>query len=104
MTSLLLMPPIVFLIYVLLVGMLSGIGRVLAGAERPNPLKSSAYTGGEALSRSKGVPGYRPFFVVALFFAVLHLGVLMLGSSGLGLVSAVYLVGLLLALLALILG
>jgi hypothetical protein len=35
---------------------------------------------------------------------VLHLGVLMLGSSDLGLVSAIYLVGLLLALLALILG
>jgi NADH:ubiquinone oxidoreductase subunit 3 (subunit A) len=104
MTQLLLIPPVAFVLYLLLVGILSGIGRVLAGAERPNPLKSSTYTGGEALSRSTGVPGYRPFFVIALFFAVLHLGVLMLGSSGLTPVSVLYLVGLLLALLALILG
>jgi lipopolysaccharide export LptBFGC system permease protein LptF len=48
-------------------------------------------------------PGYRPFLVVALFFAVLHLGVLMLGSSNLTPIAGVYLVGLLLALLALIL-
>jgi hypothetical protein len=50
------------------------------------------------------VPGYRPFFIIALFFAVLHLGVLMLGSSGLAPFALLYLVGLLLALLALILG
>jgi hypothetical protein len=42
--------------------------------------------------------------VAALFFAVLHLGVLMLGTSGLAPVSLVYLGGLMLALLALILG
>jgi NADH:ubiquinone oxidoreductase subunit 3 (subunit A) len=104
MTHLLLIPPIAFVLYLLLVGVLSGIGRVLAGAERPNPLKASTYTGGEAPHRARGVPGYRPFFVVALFFAVLHLGVLMLGSSTLTPVAALYLVGLLLALLALILG
>ncbi|MCL4825147.1 MAG: hypothetical protein KJZ57_13110 [Anaerolineales bacterium] len=54
--------------------------------------------------RTPAAPGYRPFFVAALFFAILHLGVLMLGSSGLALVSLVYLGGLILALLALILG
>ena len=103
MTQLLLAPPIAFLAYLLLVGILSGIGRVLAGEEQPNPLKSSTYTGGERPSASRGVPGYRPFFVIALFFAVLHLGVLMLGSSGLTPLSAIYLLGLLLVLIALIL-
>lgn len=104
MTHLLLFPPIAFILYLALVGVLSGIGRVMAGAERPNPLKSSTYTGGEAPPHRRGVPGYRPFFIVALFFAVLHLGVLMLGSSTLAPVSALYLLGLMLALLALILG
>jgi NADH:ubiquinone oxidoreductase subunit 3 (subunit A) len=104
MTNLLLFPPIAFILYLALVGILSGIGRVMAGAERPNPLKSSTYTGGELFKRSSGVPGYRPFFIVALFFAVLHLGVLMLGSSSLPPIAALYLAGLLLALLALILG
>jgi hypothetical protein len=42
--------------------------------------------------------------VIALFFAVLHLGVLMLGTGSLSPIALLYLVGLLLALLALILG
>ena len=49
-------------------------------------------------------PGYKPFFVIALFFAILHLGVLMLGSSSLSPIAGIYLAGLLLTLLALILG
>lgn len=104
MPSVILTPPIAFLIYLLLVGVLSGAGRLMAGPARPNPLKSSIYTGGEAPSMTTGVPGYRPFFVVALFFAVLHLGVLMLGSSGLTPFAAIYLLGLMLVLVALILG
>ncbi|MCB8987896.1 MAG: hypothetical protein H6661_09140, partial [Ardenticatenaceae bacterium] len=51
-----------------------------------------------------GLPGYRPFFVIALFFAVLHLGVLMLGSSIPSPISVLYLAGLILALIALVLG
>ena len=104
MTQLILTPPIAFLIYLLLVGILSAIGRVLAGPARPNPLKSSTYSGGEAPPSATGAPGYRPYFIIALFFAILHLGVLMLGSSDLSPIAAVYLAGLLLALLALILG
>jgi hypothetical protein len=49
-------------------------------------------------------PGYRQFFVIALFFAILHLGVLMIGSSDLSSVAGLYLLGLILALIALILG
>lgn len=104
MTDVLLVPPVAFAFYLALAGILSLVGRWLAGPERPNPTKRSLYTGGEALSRRVGVPGYRPFFVIALFFAVLHLGMLILGSGGLTPLSGLYLVGLLLALLALILG
>ena len=49
-------------------------------------------------------PGYRPFFVVALFFAVLHFGVLVLATGIPSPVMRIYLLGLMLALLALILG
>lgn len=104
MTQLLLIPPVAFFLYLLLVGLLAGIGRALAGAERPNPLKTDTYSSGEASPPGTAVPGYRSFFVIALFFAVLHLGVLMLGSSNLTPLSALYLVGLMLALTALILG
>jgi NADH:ubiquinone oxidoreductase subunit 3 (subunit A) len=103
MTNLLLAPPIAFIIYLVLVAMLSGMGRVLAGAPHPNALKASTYASGERAPKQMSLPGYRPFFVVALLFAVLHLGVLVLATSDLSWRAGVYLVGLILVLLALIL-
>lgn len=104
MTQTLLVPPVAFVLYLFLVGLLSGIGRVLAGSERPNALKSKSYSGGEAPPSGTAVPGYRSFFVIALFFAILHLGVLMLGSVESTPVALLYIVGLLFALIALTLG
>ncbi len=105
MNEILLIPPVAFLLYLLLVAVLSGIGRVMAGTHHPlSATKSGAYASGEAPHRSSGAPGYRPFFRIALFFAVLHLGVLVLASGGLSAITAIYLVGLILALVALILG
>lgn len=101
--DILLAPPVAFLVYLVLAGILSGLGRLLAGPNLQTPLKSSTYASGEAPSTLPAVPGYRPFFVIALFFAVLHLGVLILGSGALSPISGIYLIGLLLALLVLIL-
>ena len=100
----LLVPPVAFVIYLVLVGVLSGVGRALAVPSQVNLVKTSAYASGEAGESTSAAPGYRQFFVVALFFAVLHLGMLLVGSSGLTLVTGAYLVGLIIALLALILG
>ncbi len=100
----LLYPPIAFGIYLVLVGILSGTGRLLAAPARAKGRSREAYASGEAGSAHRAAPGYRQFFVVALFFAVLHLGVLMAGSGGLDSVTAAYLGGLILALVALILG
>jgi NADH:ubiquinone oxidoreductase subunit 3 (subunit A) len=100
----LLAPPFALLIYLLLVGILSGLGRLAAGPIHESELKSSTYSSGEAPPKRAAAPGYRPFFVVALFFAIVHLGVLMLGTSGFSLLSGIYLIGLILALVALILG
>lgn len=97
-------PPIAFLIYILLVCILVGIGRILAGPSQPTLTKSSPYASGEAPRSTHGTPGYRPFFQTALFFAILHLGALVLASGGVSWVSAVYLLGLILVLVALILG
>jgi len=104
MKEILLSPPIAFLVYFLSAGILYLIGRALAGASQKSPLKSSTYASGEAPPTQAAAPGYRPFFVVALFFAILHLGVLVLGTGGFTLISGLYLAGLMLALLALILG
>jgi NADH:ubiquinone oxidoreductase subunit 3 (subunit A) len=103
-SNVLLSPPLAFLAYPLLVGVLSGMGRLLAGPAHATPLKSSTYSSGEAPPRRAAAPGYRPFFVVALFFAILHLGVVVLATGGLTPAAVVFLIGLSLALLALILG
>lgn len=100
----LLTPPIAFLSYILLVSLLSAVGRMLAGQSRPTITKSSPYASGEKAVSTTAVPGYSPFFRVALFFAVLHLGVMVLATGGLSLMAGGYLLGLMLALIALISG
>jgi len=102
--NILLSPPIAFLIYIPLVVLINLLGRALAGRSTENAMKSSIYGSGEAAPTSLAVPGYRPFFLIALFFAILHLGVLILGTGGLTVMTGIYLLGLVFALLALILG
>ena len=102
--DLLLTPPVAFILYVPLVLLILASGRLLAGAARPTAMKTSVYGSGEASPTTEAAPGYRPFFLIALFFAVVHLGMLVLGIGRLPLPAAAYIVGLLLALAALILG
>ena len=103
--QILLSPPIAFLIYVVLVLILAVIGKGLAGrSKEASQFKSSTYSSGEAPPTRLAAPGYRPFFVVALFFAVLHLGILVMSTGTASPVMIIYLLGLMLALLVLILG
>ncbi len=104
MKSILLSPLVAFVIYFLLVSLVSGLGRLFSAKGRKTKFKTATYASGEANDPVPAAPGYRQFFVVALFFAVLHLGVLMIGSSNLSPVAGLYLLGLALALVALILG
>jgi NADH:ubiquinone oxidoreductase subunit 3 (subunit A) len=100
----LLAPPFAFAIYLALVGLIAFAARKLSARSRETAFKTGAYASGEAAPLAAGVPGYHRFFVIALFFAVLHLGVLMLATGGLSWLAGIYLLGLLLALVALILG
>lgn len=104
MANSLLSPLFAFIITGALVSILSLVSKRLSMRGKVSAAKSASYASGEEHDIEPAAPGYRPFFVVALFFAVLHLGVLMLGTSGFAPVSLVYLGGLMLALLALILG
>jgi NADH:ubiquinone oxidoreductase subunit 3 (subunit A) len=97
-------PPLAFLVYVGLSICIYGAGRILAGPGNPSKMKSSLYSSGEEAPISIAAPGYRPFFLVAIFFAMLHLGVLMLGTGTPSPILIIYIAGLMLALLALILG
>jgi hypothetical protein len=102
--NVLLSPPVAFLIYIPLGLVIFLLGKKLANVERPGAAKSSVYHGGEESPQTAAAPGYKPFFLIAFFFAILHLGVLVLGSGGFTPVTGAYMGGLVLALVALILG
>ena len=104
MKNFLLSPVVAFLIYFAVVSAVSGLGKLFSAQGRKSEFKSATYASGEENDPVPAAPGYRQFFVVALFFAILHLGVLMIGSSDLSSVAGLYLMGLILALIALILG
>jgi NADH:ubiquinone oxidoreductase subunit 3 (subunit A) len=102
--NIILTPPLAFLIYLPLVLAIFFAGLGLAGKGHPSAEKSSLYSSGEAAPTILAAPGYRPFFLVAFFFAILHLGMLVLGTGSLNIAMIPYLVGLIFALVALILG
>jgi NADH:ubiquinone oxidoreductase subunit 3 (subunit A) len=104
MNDILLSPLVAFLIYFGIVALISGIAKLFSAQGRKAEFKTDTYASGEEHDPLPAAPGYHQFFVIALYFAVLHLGVLMFGSSNLSMVSVVYLLGLILALIALILG
>ena len=104
MENLWLSPLVAFLIYFVVVSIVSGLGRLFSAKGATSELKTATYASGEESDPIPAAPGYRQFFVVAMFFAVLHLGVLMVGSSDLSSATGLYLLGLILALIALILG
>ena len=78
--NLLLSPPVAFLAYIPVALVLLGLGRLLAGPASANAVKSSVYGSGEASPTFEAAPGYQPFFLIALFFAVVHLAMLVLGD------------------------
>lgn len=104
LTNILLYPAIAFVVYLLLAALLNWLGQSFAGTFPQSNLKRSIYSSGEISPGSSAISGYRQFFVIALFFAILHLGSLVIGNSGLSWTAGLYLGGLVLALVALMLG
>ena len=96
-------PPLAFLIYLPLVFAIYFLGKGLAGKTNPSAEKSSLYGSGEEAATSLASPD-RPFFLIAFFFALLHLGMLVIGTGQIDAKLLVYIIGLILALVALILG
>jgi NADH:ubiquinone oxidoreductase subunit 3 (subunit A) len=97
-------PPVAFALYLVLTSVLLVVAGSIAARGKQSALKTSVYGSGEAAIPSAASPGYRPFFLTAFFFAILHLGVLVVGSGGLTLMTGVYLIGLIFSLIALALG
>jgi len=97
-------PPIAFVVYLVLAAVLLMVAGAVAARGAASDLKNSMYGSGEAARAGQAAPGYRPFFLTAFFFAMLHLGALIVGSGGLTIVTGVYIAGLILSLVALALG
>lgn len=102
--EILLSPPIAFLLYIPLVLVISLVGKMMAGPEKPSAMKESTYSSGEEAHTPSGAPGYKPFFLIAFFFAILHLGVLIMGTGDFTIKMVPYLAGLVMALFVLLLG
>jgi NADH:ubiquinone oxidoreductase subunit 3 (subunit A) len=94
-------PPLAFLLYLLAGALLMGLGSALAGPSHATPHKRSTYASGEAPPLAIAAQGFGPGFVSALFFDVLHLGVLVVATSGLSPAAGLFLLGLFAALLVL---
>lgn len=99
-----LLPPFSLVVYLPFVALFLMLGKKLAGPEHPSTEKSRTYGGGESAHKESSIPGYSPFILIAFFFALLHIGILVLGTSTLQWTTIVYMIGLALSLIALILG
>ena len=102
--QIILTPPVAFALYAVLVGLVLAGAWGLSARSAATQAKTSTYSGGEKAQVGAAAPGYRPFFMVAFFFAILHLGVLIVGSGGFNVVTGVYILGLIFSLVALSLG
>jgi NADH:ubiquinone oxidoreductase subunit 3 (subunit A) len=97
-------PPVAFAVYAFLVVALLLVAWSVSAKGHASAQKSSTYASGELAQAGTAAPGYKPFFMVAFFFAILHLGVLIVGSGGFTMVTGVYILGLIFSLVALALG
>jgi len=102
--EIILTPPIAFLIYFPFIILILLFGKGMAGESKESELKETVYASGEEASTKPAAPGYRPFFLVAFFFAILHLGMLIVGTGTFSIQSVPFILGLMVSLIALLLG
>jgi NADH:ubiquinone oxidoreductase subunit 3 (subunit A) len=89
----LLMPPVVFIIYLALSMGLSAVSKRLASKGVESAGKEKAYACGEDMEENQGQPEYSQFYKFAFFFTIMHVVVLVVATdpAGISPMSAVYL-------------
>ena len=92
MEALILSPPITFIIYLLLSLGISAVSKKLAAQGTVSRRKEKPYACGEDLATNQGQPDYSEFFMLAFFFTIVHVVVLVVATNpnGLTVTSAVY--------------
>lgn len=94
METILLSPPVTFLIFLGLSYLLSIFSKRLAAKGVDSPRKTNSYACGEDMPENQGQPEYSQFFHFAFFFTIMHVVVLIVATdpSGFSPMSALYLI------------
>ncbi len=74
--SILLAPPLAFVMFLGIAGLVYGFGGLLGAKSKPSVEKLEPYACGEPFVAEKFRFGYRRFFIAAIFFTVMHVAVL----------------------------
>ncbi len=82
-----LMPPIAFLIILLLSFIFSGIFQGLSAKGKETAGKEKSYACGEDVATNKAQPDYSQFFPFAFFFTIMHVLVLMIATVTKGIIG-----------------
>jgi len=93
MATILLAPPVVFLVYLGLSGLISLFSKRLAAHGNDAPGKMKSYACGEDMTVNRAQPDYSQFFQFAFFFTIMHVVVLVVATdpAGISLTSGLYL-------------
>jgi NADH:ubiquinone oxidoreductase subunit 3 (subunit A) len=93
MQTIILAPPVTFLICLALSMGVSVLSKRVAARGVESHMKESAYACGEDMAENQGQPEYSQFFKFAFFFTIMHVIALVVATDpgGLTIMSAVYL-------------
>ncbi len=93
MATILLTPPVAFIIYLGLSALISLFSKRLAATGKDSPGKNKSYACGEDLLVNRAQPDYSQFFQFAFFFTIMHVVVLVVATdpAGISLMSGLYL-------------
>ena len=93
MATILLTPPVAFLLYLALAGLISLSSKWLAAKGKDAPGKNKSYACGEDMLVNRAQPDYSQFFQFAFFFTIMHVVVLVVATdpAGISLTSGLYL-------------
>lgn len=82
--ALLLVPPLAFLILLLVSLGISGVSRLFAAKGTPYAGKERAYACGQNIDVNRVQPDYQEFFPIAFFFTIMHVAALIIATAPAG--------------------
>jgi NADH-quinone oxidoreductase subunit A len=93
MDTILLAPPIAFIIYLAMSFGISALSKRITAKGADAPRKTNSYACGEEMPENQAQPEYSQFFKFAFFFTIMHVVVLIVATdtSGISVMSGLYL-------------